>query len=211
MELQLALDLITRKERKKVAAAVKNDMDILELGTPFSYVNPISEVKKFKELLPGIKILSDFKIMDGGREIAELAYSNGADLTTVSARTWDDTIKQAIACAREYGREILVDLMGVPEEQIAERTLEVDAMKPDYICVHRAVTVGGSASPEEPLRKVREVVKNAKVAVAGGINCETLKRVVACNPDLVIVGSSIASAKDPVAVAKEMRRIMEEK
>lgn len=211
MELQLALDLITLEEGKKVAAAVKDYIDILELGTPFSYANPISEVKEFKELLPGIKILSDFKIMDGGREIAELAYSNGADLTTVSARTWDDTIKQAIACAREYGREILVDLMGVPEEQIAERALEVDAMKPDYICVHRAVTVEGSSSPEEPLRKVREVVKNAKVAVAGGINCETLKRVVSCNPDLVIVGSSIALAKDPVAVVKEMRRIMEGK
>ena len=54
-------------------------------------------------------------------------------------------------------------------------------------------------------------MKNAKVAVAGGINCETLKRVVSCNPDLVIVGSSIALAKDPVAVVKEMRRIMEGK
>lgn len=38
---------------------------------------------------------------------------------------------------------------------------------------------------------------------------DTLPQVVASKPDLVIIGSAIANSQNPVAVAKEMRRIME--
>ena len=211
MELQLALDMVEEEKGLAVAKSVADLIDILELGTPYSFIYSIDSVGMYKKVLPGVRILSDFKIMDGGYGMAEIAYKAGADVTTVSARTWDDTVKQAIQAARDNGRQILVDMMGVPEDEIAKRGAEIDAMKPDYICIHRAVSVASSASPEEPLRMLREVVKNAKVPVAGGINCETLKKVVQYHPDLVIIGSAISSAENPRAVAEEMRGIMEGK
>ena len=209
MELQLAFDVINKERALEIARELDGIVDIIEMGTPFSFVNPISVVREFKDAAPNTRILSDFKIMDGGYGMAKIAYDAGADVTTVSARTWDDTIKQAIESARDHNKQVLVDMMGMPEEQIAERGAEIDAMKPDYICIHRAVSVASSSSPEKPLQLLRSSVKYAKIAVAGGINLDTLPQVVASKPDLVIIGSAIANSQNPVAVAKEMRRIME--
>ena len=202
MELQLAFDVINKERALEIARELDGIVDIIEMGTPFSFVNPISVVREFKDAAPNTRILSDFKIMDGGYGMAKIAYDAGADVTTVSARTWDDTIKQAIESARDHNKQILVDM-------IAERGAEIDAMKPDYICIHRAVSVASSSSPEKPLQLLRSSVKYAKIAVAGGINLDTLPQVVASKPDLVIIGSAIANSQNPVAVAKEMRRIME--
>jgi 3-hexulose-6-phosphate synthase len=208
MELQLALDMISLEDGLKLAKKLKGLIDIVELGTPFSIVNPITVIKMFKDALPDVKILSDFKIMDGGYVMAKLAFEAGADLVTVSARTWDITIREAIAASKEYGRMVHVDMMGVPDDQIASRGKEVDAFKPDYIGIHRAVSMKSSKT-EDPLRIAREIIRNAKLTVAGGIDCESLKRVVPLKPDLVIVGGSITKAADPYAVVSEMRRIME--
>jgi 3-hexulose-6-phosphate synthase len=208
MELQLALDMISLEDGLKLAKKLKGLIDIVELGTPFSFVNPITVVKMFKDALPDVKILSDFKIMDGGGGMSKLAFEAGADVVTVSARTWDITIQEAITVSKEYGRMIHVDMMGVPDDQIESRGKEVDVFKPDYIGIHRAVSLKTSKA-EDPLRIARNIIKNAKLTVAGGIDCESLKRVVPLKPDLVIVGAGITTAADPYAVASEMRKIME--
>jgi 3-hexulose-6-phosphate synthase len=208
MELQLALDMISLEDALKLVKKLKGLIDIVELGTPFSFVNPITVVKMFKDALPDVKVLSDFKIMDGGRVMSKLAFEAGADIVTVSARTWDITIQEAIAASKEYGRMVHVDMMGVPDDQIESRGKEVDAFKPDYIGIHRAVSLKSSKA-EDPLRIARGVIRNAKLTVAGGIDCESLKRVVPLKPDLVIVGAGITTAADPYVVASEMRKIME--
>jgi 3-hexulose-6-phosphate synthase len=208
MELQLALDMISFEEGLKLAEELRDLIDVLELGTPFSLVNPLTAVKTFKEALPELKILSDFKIMDGGYVMAKLAFEAGADIVTVSARTWDITIQETIKAARDYGRQVHVDMMGVPDDQIETRGRELDAFGPDYIGIHRAVSIK-EASPEQPLQIARRVIKKAKLTIAGGIDGESLKLVVPLKPDLVIVGSAITKARDPRAVALEMRKIME--
>lgn len=208
MELQLALDFITAEKGMAVAQSVAGLIDVLELGTPFSLANPVTIVREAKNALPGVRILADYKIMDAGSLIARMAFDAGADMTTVSARTWDGTIEEVVAAARSMGRQVLVDMMGVPEAEMARRGREIEALGADYICVHRAISVKGSASPEGPLRTLRDAVSRAKIAVAGGITLDTLAKVVPCRPDLVIVGSAITSAADPAAMVKAMREVM---
>jgi 3-hexulose-6-phosphate synthase len=208
MELQLALDFIDAGKGMAVARSVADCIDVLELGTPFSLVNPMTIVREAKDALPGVRVLADYKIMDAGNLIARMAFDAGADITTVSARTWDGTIEEVVAAARSLGRQVLVDMMGVPEAEMARRGREVEALGADYICVHRAISVKGSASPEGPLRTLRDAVTKSKIAVAGGITPDTLAKVVPCGPDLVIVGSAITSAADPRAMVKTMRGIM---
>lgn len=208
MELQLALDVITDKRGMEVAQAVGDLIDVLELGTPFVFTYPLATIGEFKKALPGVRILADYKIMDGGTIISRIAFDAGADITTVSARTWDGTIEEVIREARARGAQVLVDMMGVPDGEMARRGREIEALGADYICVHRPVSVKGASSPEEPLRILRDAVGKAKIAVAGGITVETLAKIVPHRPDLVIVGSSIANAPDPRAVALAMREIM---
>ncbi len=210
MELQLALDVVTAKQGMEAAAAVADLIDVLELGTPFVLANPLEIIGEFKRALPGVKILADYKIMDGGAILAGMAVDAGADIVTVSARTWDGTIEEVVREAGARGARTLVDMMGVPDAEIARRGREVAALGPDYICVHRAVSVRGASSPEEPLRILRDAVGAANIAVAGGITLETLAKIVPFRPDLVIVGSAIAAAPDPRAVALAMREMMED-
>ncbi|MCC8180132.1 MAG: orotidine 5'-phosphate decarboxylase, partial [Planctomycetes bacterium] len=176
-------------------------------GTPFVFTYPIGIIDTFKKALPNGRVLADYKIMDGGAIIAGMAFDAGADLTTVSARTWDGTIEEVIGEAHSRGKQALVDMMGVPEAEIARRGKEVEAMGADYICIHRAVSVKGAASPEKPLQVLRDAV-TGKIAVAGGIDLATLAKIVPLRPDLVIVGSSVCNSPDPRATVLAMRDIM---
>ncbi|MBR0439091.1 MAG: GNAT family N-acetyltransferase [Clostridia bacterium] len=205
MELQLAFDGVEREAAVKLAAEVYDLVDIIEIGTPFAYKYGMDALREIKKAAPGVRILADFKIMDGGYGMTQMAYDAGADICTVSARTWDDTVKEAIKCARDNNKQVLVDLMGTPDDEIIERAKEVDSWAPDYIYIHRAVSIKTATSPEELLRKVKGSIKNAKLGVAGGITLETLPEVIKGEPDLVIIGSAITKSPDPRGTIIKMR------
>jgi 3-hexulose-6-phosphate synthase len=50
--------------------------------------------------------------------------------------------------------------------------------------------------------------KKSKIAVAGGISSKTIDKYVALNPDIIIVGSSITHAPDPVEEARLIKEAM---
>lgn len=47
MELQLAFDVINKERALEIARELDGIVDIIEMGTPFSFVNPISVVREF--------------------------------------------------------------------------------------------------------------------------------------------------------------------
>lgn len=103
-----------------------------------------------------------------------------------------------------------VDMIAV--QDLEKRAKELDEMGADYIAVHTGYDLQAEGqSPLESLRTVKSVIKNSKVAVAGGIKPDTIKDIVAESPDLVIVGGGIANADDPVEAAKQCRAAIEGK
>ncbi|SUM74181.1 orotidine 5'-phosphate decarboxylase / HUMPS family protein [Staphylococcus hominis] len=106
--------------------------------------------------------------------------------------------------------KVLADMIAV--QDLEKRAKELDEMGADYIAVHTGYDLQAEGqSPLESLRTVKSVIKNSKVAVAGGIKPETIKEIVAEEPDLVIVGGGIANADDPVEAAKQCREAIEGK
>ena len=86
-------------------------------------------------------------------------------------------------------------MLSVPD--VVARAKELDAMGVDYIGVHTASDVQGlGKTPYEELRQIAEVVKNAKIAAAGGINLGTIGKVKELGADVGIVGSALTSAPD---------------
>lgn len=57
MELQLAFDVINKERALEIARELDGIVDIIEMGTPFSFVNPISVVREFKDARP-IRVFS---------------------------------------------------------------------------------------------------------------------------------------------------------
>lgn len=210
LELQLAIDLLNKEEAAELANKVKDYVDIVEIGTPIVINEGLPSVQHLNDNIDGVKVLADLKIMDAaGYEVSQ-AVKFGADVVTILGVAEDASIKGAVEEAHKHGKELLVDMIAV--QDLEKRAQELDALGADYIAVHTGYDLQAEGvSPLDSLRKVKAVIKNSKVAVAGGIKPETIEEVAGENPDLVIVGGGIANADDPVAAAKACKAAIEGK
>ncbi|MCK8487507.1 3-hexulose-6-phosphate synthase [Paenibacillus glucanolyticus] len=207
MKLQLALDLVNIQEAKEVVKEVQEYIDIVEIGTPVVINEGLLAVKEIKEAFPNLDVLADLKIMDAGAYEVMKASEAGADIITVLGATDDSTIRGAVEESRKHGKKILVDMINV--KNLEERAREVDALGVDYICVHTGYDLQAEGENSfEQLRVIKNVVKNAKTAIAGGIKLATLPEVIEASPDLVIVGGGITGQADKRAAAAEIKRLI---
>ena len=208
MELQLAIDLLNKEEATKLANKVKDYVDIVEIGTPIVINEGLPAVQHLNDNIEDVKVLADLKIMDAADYEVSQAVKFGADVITILGVAEDASIKAAVEEAHKSGKELLVDMIAV--QDLEKRAKELDDLGADYIAVHTGYDLQAEGqSPLESLRKVKSVISNSKVAVAGGIKPDTIKDIVAENPDLIIVGGGIANADDPVEAAKQCRDIVD--
>ncbi|KMM59976.1 3-hexulose-6-phosphate synthase [Bacillus glycinifermentans] len=209
MELQLALDLVNIPEAIKVVKEVEEYIDIVEIGTPVVINEGLRAVKEVKAAFPNLKVLADLKIMDAAGYEVMKASEAGADIITILGAAEDMSIRGAVEEAKAQGKEILVDMIGVKD--IKARAKELDEFGVDYICVHTGYDLQAIGQNSfEDLMTIKNVVKNSKTAIAGGIKLDTLPEVVKLNPDLIIVGGGIAIQDHKAAVAAEMKQMIQQ-
>ena len=208
MELQLAIDLLNKEDAAELANKVKDYVDIVEIGTPIVINEGLPAVQHLNDNIDGVKVLADLKIMDAADYEVSQAVKFGADIVTILGVAEDASIKAAVDEAHKHGKQLLVDMIAV--QDLEKRAKDLDDLGADYIAVHTGYDLQAEGqSPLESLRKVKSVISNSKVAVAGGIKPDTIKDIVAENPDLIIVGGGIANADDPVEAAKQCRDIVD--
>ena len=208
LELQLAIDLLNKEEAAELANKVKDYVDIVEIGTPIVINEGLPSVQHLNDNVDGVKVLADLKIMDAADYEVSQAVKFGADIVTILGVAEDASIKAAVDEAHKHGKQLLVDMIAV--QDLEKRAKDLDDLGADYIAVHTGYDLQAEGqSPLESLRKVKSVISNSKVAVAGGIKPDTIKDIVAENPDFIIVGGGIANADDPVEAAKQCRDIVD--
>ena len=193
--LQVALDFVDLPRALKVAReAVAAGVDILEAGTPLIKSCGLQAVRTLRQEFPGIKIVADMKIMDTGRLEAEIAFKSGADIVVVVAAASDATIREAVEASRNYGGQVMVDLM--EESARLERALSVAALGVHYLGVH--IPIDQQMTGKISFAFLREVASNVSlpVAVAGGLNSENVVEAVKNGASILIVGGAITKATD---------------
>lgn len=201
MKLQLALDDISLSEALALMEKIRDYVDIVEIGTPFLLEAGLTPVRAFKQHFPDKEVLADTKIMDAGDYETRLALLAGADYVTVLGLTDLLTVKSCVAVAQEFGKTMVVDMICV--HNMAERIAQLEAVGVTALAVHTGVDQQAAGrSPIEDLRLMKAVSKSSRIFVAGGINLQTLPDYKTLNADVVIVGSGIRHAKDPVKAAK---------
>jgi 3-hexulose-6-phosphate synthase len=207
MKLQLALDTLSLEDALDLAKKVADYVDIFEIGTPLVIDRGMDAVRALRGAFPDKEVLSDEKIMDGGYYETQLGIEAGADYVTVMALADPATIRGCVSAANELGGKVLADLLCV--DDIPTKVRELEALGVHVIAVHTgADQQTRGRTPLADLELITAHVTSARVAVAGGINSTTIATYVPFNPDIIIVGSGIVNAPDPVAEARAIRELM---
>jgi len=208
--LQVALDFLNGHRALSVAKdSVKGGADWLEAGTPLIKSEGMEIVRKLKQTFPDKTLVADMKTMDTGAFETEMASKAGADVVCVLAASDDSTIIDALKSARKYGSKIMVDLIGVKDKMARAKKLE--KLGVDYLCIH--VGIDEQMIGKKPIEVLKSLVKTTSVpvAVAGGLNSETVADVVKAGASVIIVGGAITKAKDVTGATRLIKKGITEK
>ena len=207
MQLQAAIDYRTLEEALDLMEKIHPYVDIVEIGTMLGLCEGFHALTEMKKRYPHLKVLADAKLVDGGYDIASLAYDAGADIVTTIGMTNNETCRGFVRAAHERGKEAMVDMIGV--SNLAERVRELDEMGFDYILVHTAHDMLNCISaPLDALKVIQENVRRAKAGISGGITVGQMPEIAAAHPDWIVVGSALYQAKDPYETARALKSFM---
>ncbi len=188
--------------------AVEGGADWIEAGTPLIKSEGMNAVRELKKALPEKKIVADMKTVDTGSMEVEMAAKAGAGVVVILAASDDSTIEDALRAARQFGVEIMGDLLGTPDP--VARSKELEALGVDYICVH--VGIDQQMMGRDTIDFLKEIVDEVKVpvAVAGGIDAASASEAVASGASVVIVGGNIVRSAEVTDSALAIRRSMDD-
>lgn len=205
--LQLALDFVDLPRALQVAEeSIAGGADWLEAGTPLIKSEGLEALRQIKSRWPNRVIVADMKTMDAGRAEVECAAKAGARVVGILGAASDATIRECIEAARNYGAEIVVDMIQVGD--IVARAKAVEAMGANYVGIHLAIDEQMEGkTPWDTLREVAKAV-SLPIAVAGGINSETAALALQAGASIVIVGGAITKAADATAATRAVKQAM---
>ncbi len=211
MKLQVALDFIDLHRAVKAAKeAAEGGADIIEIGTLLIKSEGVKAITEIKRILPAhIKIVADMKTMDVGRVEVEMAAKAGAHIVGVLGVADDETIKEAIDAAKNYGCEIVVDMIEV--KNLLNRIQEVIKFKPDYIGLHIPIDEQMKGNIDFSFIKEVKKICSIPVSIAGGINSENVVDAVEAGADIIVVGGAVIKSKDIKKATQQIKQAMHTK
>lgn len=209
--LQVAIDVIDLGLAIKIAIeSIINGADIVEVGTPLIKMHGTLPIKLFKSISEGNLVLADLKTLDAGGLEAEIAFSNGADIISISALADKQTIIDTVDVAREHGGKVCADLLNVEKnksEQLIKDLLDIGV---DYILVHLGLDQQKRGLDIiEKMRDLAQHIPRNKLSVAGGINPSNIKDVLKFEPKIIVVGGAIYKSEKPGEIVRKLREILD--
>ncbi|MFA5102339.1 MAG: 3-hexulose-6-phosphate synthase [Candidatus Thermoplasmatota archaeon] len=208
--LQVALDLLNADRALTIAqAAVTGGVDWLEAGTPLIKSEGMDIIRQLRDAFPDTTIVADMKTMDTGALETEMAAKAGANVICLLAAADDSTIGDAVKSARKYGVKLMVDLLGAPD--LIKRAEALETLGVDYLCIH--VGIDEQMHGKTPKQVLTSLVQhtNLPIAVAGGLNSETVAEMLQGGASIIIVGGAITKAKDVTNAAALIKKAMTQK
>lgn len=205
MLLQVALD---SPGDFAVAPDLEGVADIVEIGTRLLKAFGLGTVGVVRSLVPSARILVDAKTADGGAKETALIAEAGAEFTTYLAQVAPATHAAVLATARERSLAVMVDSLG--DDYVWREPAFPPPAGDFYLCLHAPIDAQAAGIGFLATRQAAADARAAgyRLALAGGIGPATLDRVIACEPDIVVVGSAITGAPDPTAAAAAIKALL---
>ena len=126
---------------------------------------------------------------------------------TVLGAADDDTIAEAVRGGERYGAEIIVDLLNVADP--LARTKRVAELGAAAVCWHVGIDMQMQA--KTPFERLEALARESPlpVAVAGGLNSESVARATRAGAQILIVGGAITKSADITAAARAIRQAID--
>lgn len=208
--LQVALDFINLQRAVNVAReAVQAGVDWIEVGTPLIKSEGLKAVRALREEFPSVTIVADMKTMDAGRIEVESAAKAGADVSVVMGEASEWTIRECVNAGRNYGVKIWVDFL--TQTDFAARAMRAEELGADFIGVHTPIDDQmRGMHPFEILKQVCSKVA-IPVAVAGGLNSESVVDAINSGVSIVVVGGAICKAANISGAVADLKKALRDK
>ena len=205
--LQVALDYNDLKDATEILSKIKDNVDIVEAGTPLLKSEGVKNVlPAFREITEK-PLVADLKAADVADMEFDVAAANHAKYVTVLASSPIENIKDGLEFAKSHNMEMAADLLGV--EDYCSRLKELNGIGVDYIGLHCGISE--QRQGKNIFTKTKEVSEaveplGGKIVVAGGVNADNIDQLAGIgNIAIIIVGGGITGAKDPASAAKELQ------
>jgi len=204
MKIQLAIDRVSIEKAKEISREASPYIDIIEVGTALIKDFGVISIKEIKEAFPNKIILADIKTIDEGAYEFQAAFNSGADIATVMGAASVSTLKACYKVAKDFGKLMMIDLLEVGYEKIEMLTEFTDAI----FCIH-SPSDGGEQSLISLLKEFKiKFPAISKLAVAGGVNYQTITSIKEANVEIVIIGGAITKASSIENEAKKFREML---
>ena len=205
--LQVALDFENLSRALQVAKeAVEGGADWIEVGTPLIKSEGMQAIREIKRNFPNKIVVADMKTADVGGFETELAAKSGAQVVTILGISDDPTITEAVKAGKKYGAEIMIDLLQV--ENVEERVKQLEKLGVKYFCEH--VGIDMQMIGKNPLKVLERVVSATKIpiAVAGGLNKQSIPDVIKRGASIIIVGGAITKAPNVTEETAAIKKVI---
>ena len=212
-KLQIALDLINLKDALQIAKKIDSYVDIIEAGTPLIKSGGIGTVKVLKDNFPEKLICADLKTADAGYLEVEMAANAGADIVSILADAYDNTIQEALRAAYDFKVDIMTDLIvsRSPIKRLEEiMSLNYKGKELKYALAHSGLDRQSSRrAPLSEIESMAQVPNHPELAIAGGIQPSDIQNIIKHPISIIIVGGAITKSDKPESMAKKFKELID--
>ncbi len=205
MKLQISFDLIDLDKAIAIGSEVAQYADIIEVGTILIYHHGTAAVERFKSEFPDKIILADTKIVDRGKEVAELFASAGADWITVMAGTSHHVIHATTTAAHNANVKVMLDL--IDSDSVGQSALEAKNLGADALLFHQPYSETESLTFLDKWDMIKGNT-SLPIFVSAKINRDNVDKIAALRPDVIIVGLSITDSAQSAQEAEYFAQLV---
>lgn len=201
MKLQTAIDRVPLEEAVALAKSLNGKTDILEMGTSLVKDYGNLAIEQIRAVLPDTELLVDLKTIDEGAYEFRQGYRYGGDILTVMGAASYDTLKACYEVAQEQQKTMMIDLLEVSDEKVAQLTEFDQAIFALHHSIDRKDKLDAVASVQAFHQQFPMI---ERLAIAGGIDLEQAKGLAEQGlTEIVIVGSKITKAAEPLQAVQQ--------
>ncbi|HZD15461.1 MAG TPA: orotidine 5'-phosphate decarboxylase / HUMPS family protein [Pseudonocardiaceae bacterium] len=193
--VQIALDLHDLGQALVVAAAVRTEADLIEVGDPLIKSVGVGAISAVKQQAPDVWIVAEMMSADWGRDQVELAVEAGADIVLLIGPATIASVSAAVDASRRLDVPLVLD---IPVTQLTrEWVRDMERTGVDGFTVTTNIDLGvGGHGPLDVAGLVRGWTR-LPIAVSGGFGATDRAMASSKDWDIVIIGRGVSEAVDP--------------